>query len=354
MKITVTSPDELGQAEVARWRELQLSTPTLASPCFSREFAVAVAAVRPDVRVAVLEQDNRVLGFFAHQQRWSAGEPAGGRLSDHHGVVAAPGTQWDWAELLRASGLSFWQFDHLAAWQRPPGPVAQASSPGLDLSRGFEAYRQGRLAAGARRLAELPRKSRKLAREVGPLRFESNTRDPRVLQTVIRLKSEQCHRTGALDCFGSHWARELVTRIAAADHPEFAGRLSALYAGDALVAAHLGMRSSRTWHWWFPVYSHAHAAYSPGALLLLEVARAAAAEGCGLLDLGKGDEPYKTSFADCALPLVEGLVSRPTLVTLGRSLKKRTGAWLRSSPWATPLRPLIARRQPDRHPLTLR
>ncbi len=354
MKISVTAPGELGEPEKGRWRELQLSTPTLASPCFSCGFTVAVAAVRSDVRVAILEQDNRVVGFFPHQQRWSAGEAVGGRLSDHQGVIATPGTCWDWAELLRASGLSFWQFDHLAAWQQPPAPVRHAHSPGLDLSRGFEAYRQGRLSAGARRMAELPRKARKLAREVGPLRFEANTRDPQVLETVIRLKSEQCHRTGALDCFGPQWTRELVTRIAAADQPEFAGRLSALYAGDTLVAAHFGMRSRRTWHWWFPVYSHAHAAYSPGALLLLQVAEAAADEGCGLLDLGRGDEAYKTSFADCASPLVEGIVSRPTLVTLGRSLKKRAGAWLRSSAWAIPLRPLLARRKPGRRPQAAR
>lgn len=118
-------------------------------------------------------------------------------------------------------------------------------------------------------------------------------------------------------------------------------RLKSEHAGETLVAAHFSMRSSTVWHWWFPVYSLDHYSYSPGSLLLMKVAEAAAAQGHLLLDLGKGDEPYKLSFADCSTPLVEGLVSRPTLLTAARNLKKRTGSWMRGSPVATPLRPLL-------------
>jgi CelD/BcsL family acetyltransferase involved in cellulose biosynthesis len=265
----------------------------------------------------------------------------GDYLSDHHGVIADPGASLHWLELLRGCGLAYWRFDHLCAQQRPNVAVNRGTSPALDLQRGFEAWQAGRLAAGARRLGELPRKARKLAREVGPLRFEANARDPRILDEVIALKSAQCVRTGQRDCFAPTWARELVHRIAAADGADFGGRLSVLYAGDQMVAAHFGMRSREVWHWWFPVYSHAYAPYSPGALLLLRVAEAAAAEGHRLLDLGKGDEAYKSSFADMALPLVEGCVAREALATRLRALRKDTGRWLRSSPWAEPLRPVL-------------
>ena len=98
-----------------------------------------------------------------------------------------------------------------------------------------------------------------------------------------------------------------------AEEPCFARRLSALYAGDTLVAAHFGMRSPAVWYWWFPVDSHTHQTYSPGSLLLLRVAEAAGAQGHQLLDLGKSDERYKLSFADCETPVVEGLITRPTL-----------------------------------------
>lgn len=341
MKVSVIPPSELDRSLQRRWEELQAGTALLGSPCFSPGFILAAGAARRDVRVAVLEDGGEVVGFFPFQRRWAMGRPAGGRLSDHHGVIAATGLSWDWAQLLRACGLGYWQFDHLPAWQRPPGHHPMAISPGLDLSGGYEAYLQRRIASGARRLAELPRKARKLAREVGPLRFEAHSRQADVLRTVILWKSRQCRRTGASDCFAQKWARELVERVAATDETHFGGRLSALYAGDELVAAHFGMRSRTVWHWWFPVYSHAHAPYSPGALLLVRVAQAAAREGHVLLDLGKGPEAYKSSFADTGQALVEGCIVRPAAVTSLRSARKNLGRWLRHSPLAQPMVPLL-------------
>ena len=341
MKISVISPHELDDQALQRWSCLQQANPLLASPFHSTGFVLAAASVRSDVRVAVLEDEHGLSGFFPFQRRWGAGRPVGDYLSDHHGVIAAAGAHWDWLELLRACGLAYWRYDHLCGQQRPPGPVIRGTSPALDLAGGFEAWRDARLAAGARRLGELPRKARKLAREIGPLRFEANVRDPRVLQEVIALKSAQCQLTGARDCFAPQWTRDLVHRIAATDDPGFGGRMSVLYAGDQIVAAHFGMRSREVWHWWFPVYSHAHAPYSPGALLLMHVAEAAAAQGHKLLDLGKGDEAYKASFADTALPLLEGCVAREALATRLRALRKDAGRWMRSSPWAQPLRPVL-------------
>lgn len=340
MKISVIRAHELGPPERARWRALQRANPSLASPCYSWQFTQAAAAARPEVRIAVLEEDHRVIGFFPFQQRMGAGLPAGGRLSDHHGVVAAPGTQWDWAELLRGCRLSFWQFDHLAAWQRPPVPVTCATSPGLDLSRGYEAWLRSKLDAGSS-IASLPRKLRKLEREVGPLRFELRSRSVADFDEVIRLKSEQCRRTGQLDYFAWDWTRTLVRRVRDIDDEDFGGCLSTLHAGDTLVAAHFGMRTPQVLHWWFPVYSLAHSSCSPGSLLLQQVAREAADSGHALLDLGKGDERYKQTFADCSWPLLEGFISRPTPVTFARGVKKRLGAWVRNSPLAAPARPLL-------------
>jgi CelD/BcsL family acetyltransferase involved in cellulose biosynthesis len=297
------------------------------------------------VRIAVLEDGARVVGFFPHQARWRIGRPVGAPLSDHHGVVCAPGTRWDWLALLRASRLASWHFDHLPSAQAPQhGACITAESPALDLSRGMDAYLAARRASGVRSLGEFERKARKLAREVGPLRFEAHTQNAQVLATVLRLKSQQCRRTGTPDFFARPWTRALVESIGTLQHPHFAGRLSALYAGDQLVGAHLGMRSATVWHWWFPVYSDAMAPYSPGAQLLLHVAHAAADAGCGLLDLGKGDDAYKRSFADCSLPLVEGWVAaRPALTFAWLAGRDAVGRWARTSALTQPLRALRQR-----------
>ncbi|MFY8102606.1 MAG: GNAT family N-acetyltransferase [Ramlibacter sp.] len=343
MHISLITASQLDAPLQAAWRALQADNPALQSPYFAPEFTLSVAAVRGDVRIAVMEQAGRIAGFFPFQARWGMGLPVGGSLSDHHGVVCAPGARWHWPDLLRAARLSSWRFDHLPREQAPATSCTCAVSPALDLSRGMAAYLAGRRACGIRRLDECLRKARKLAREVGPLRFEAHTRDPRALETVLRLKSQQCRRTGVRDFFAQSWARALAERIAATEEPQFGGRLSALYAGDALVAAHLGMRARRVWHWWFPVYEHAYAPYSPGALLLLQVAQAAADEGHDGLDLGKGADAYKQSFADSGLPLAEGWVYRPSPTTAW--LAARTGAlrWVRSAAWAQPLRPWLRR-----------
>lgn len=343
MKLTLVTPGELSPEDHARWRALQAADPALASPFFAPELTAAVAQVRHDVRVTVVEEAGRVVGYFPFQRGLlGAGRPVGGRLSDHHGLIAAPDLALEAGPLLAASGLLSWRFDHLPAGQAPFARFAErtSESPGLDLAAGFEAWRARRLEGGSGRIPQLERKARKLAREVGPLRFEARCHDRSALERVLAWKSEQCRRTGTVDFFARRWTRELVERVLGADAPGFSGCLSALWAGERLVAAHLGVRSREVWHWWFPVYDHEYARWSPGGILLLEVARAAAGAGCTLLDLGKGDDPYKASFADRSLPLVEGRASRLPIDRALDGLEQGARRLLAGSgvrPWVAPL-----------------
>lgn len=343
MKISVVRASELAPERQA-WRHIQGASPDLASPYFCPEFSEAVGSVRPSLRVAVLEEDGRIAGFFPFERNWlGEGYPAGGKLSDYHGVIAAPDTPWSAADLLRGCRLVSWRFDHLPATQRALAAHAthEAISQALDLSHGFEAYRQQRRQEGSLWLAQLERKARKLGRELGPLRFEADVRERAVLERVIAWKSEQCRRTGTVDFFALRWTRELVERILAERGASFGGVLSALYAGDELVAAHLGMRSERAWHWWFPVYSREHARYSPGGILLLRVAEAAAKSGASVLDLGKGCDAYKDSFATCGTALLEGCAARGGWMPQLRRLGERSEAALRRCRWVAPLRPAL-------------
>jgi CelD/BcsL family acetyltransferase involved in cellulose biosynthesis len=324
-----------------RWRSLQESNPVLSSPFFCPEFTCAVAAVRDDVRVAILSDTSGPVGYFPYQQRGSAGSAVGAPLSDHHGVISAPTTTWRWGDLLTATGLSYWEFDHLPAAQAQSADFVVGESPGIDLSAGFPAWKTERGAAGDSRIGALERKARKLAREVGPLRFVTHQHDDSLLDRVMHLKSDQFRRTGLSDPFAAGWARALLRQILSTQAPGFGGQLSALYAGEKLVAAHLGMRSRQVWHWWFPVYEHTFARYSPGALLLLRLAEAADAAGAGVLDLGKGYDPYKASFANCSVPLVEGYTGRPGLTTIAHALRRQTERWARRTPLLNPIRPLV-------------
>jgi CelD/BcsL family acetyltransferase involved in cellulose biosynthesis len=64
--------------------------------------------------------------------------------------------------------------------------------------------------------------------------------------------------------------------------------LSVLRADGRPVAAHFGLRTERVPACWFPAYDPAFAKYSPGLILHLRMAEAAAADGTAYPDPGRG------------------------------------------------------------------
>jgi CelD/BcsL family acetyltransferase involved in cellulose biosynthesis len=319
---------------MARWSELQRSAPTLSSPFFRPEFTAIVADVREDVHVGVLEREGEAVGFFPFQRsRFGLGSPVGSMLSDYHGAIVDGGVRWDARELVDACGLKTWEFDHLIASQEPFAPFHRVhrSSPVMDLACGFEAYLGGRETAGVREISAVARKRRKLEREHGEVRFAQHVADGSALDTLMRWKSDQYQRTGAADHLAEGWVREVLRLAHLRQTPTFAGMLSALYVEDRLVAAHFGVRSRSVWHYWYPAYDPQYGAYSPGLVLLLDMARSAPSLGIRTIDLGKGDARYKRALASGSVAVAEGAVVRPSVAAgawrlrrLARALARRT------------------------------
>lgn len=320
MRITVVGAEQLTSDQLAVWSRIQRADPALASPCFRPELVEAVASVRPGVSVAVLEEEGQPCGFFAFQRgRWGIGRPVGHPLSDFHGVVARPDARWNVEDLVRASGLSAWHFDHLLACQPPFQAYhrAQAPSPFIDVSDGFEAYQIRRRQAGSREISRIAQSARTAERAVGPLRFVFHTDDHRVLQTLIRWKAEQYRRSRHTNIFALAWVVRLLELVRRWQSEAFSGVLSALYLGERLAAVHLGMRSYDVLHYWFPAYDPELSRHSPGRICLLEIVKAAASQGIRRIDLGKGSEPYKVNLMSGSTAVAEGTVS---CSRLGRAL----------------------------------
>jgi CelD/BcsL family acetyltransferase involved in cellulose biosynthesis len=346
VKVRPARPAELSADQRATWDAILDADPSLASPYLCHEFVAAVGRVRDDVFVGVMEEGGRTLGFFPYQRgRGGVAGPVAGRLSDCQALIAPAEIEFRPDDLLRDCGLRIWDFDHLLASQTwfAPHHRAVSPSPTVDLSGGFERYREERRRAGSGRLDQFLRKSRKLAREKGELRFEMEAAEPAALERVFAWKSQQCRRTGVVDFFAWPWTRALVTALHAERGARFAGMLSTLHAGDRLVAAHFGMRSRRVLHWWFPVYDEAFGRYSPGGVLLVKLAESAAGAGLATIDLGKGEDAYKGSFANGAVALAEGSVRLPSLVSAWRSLAETTASAVRRSPVFGELRRLRRR-----------
>ena len=318
---------ELDTGLVAAWRSIQEREPRFESPYFCPEFTRAVGTVRDDVRVVVIENDGRPVGFFPHQRAaWGRGSPVGGPVSDYHGVIVAPQAEWSVPELMRAARLSVWSFDHLVdtTGRFAPYVTASAASPQIDL-------------AALAPAPDFARKARKLAREVGELSFSVHDASAATLERVFEWKSDQYRRTGQTDAFAVRWTGELLRRLMVIEACGFAGACSVLRAGDEIVAVHAGMRSRSVLHWWIPTYKPAYAAYSPGILLLLRIAAAARALGIQRIDLGKGDARYKGSLMTGAAPLREGFVELPSLVATVRRLRRAAES---RAAWQLPLRAL--------------
>ena len=315
MQVRVKRPGELGTAERDAWCAFQRDDPALASPFLAPEFAAAVDVTRDDARVAVIEDAGVIAAFLAFSLAGDgAGMPIGATICDAQALVARAGFDWDPAALVRAAGLESWSFDHLVSTQLPFEPFhhARHPSPTVDLSAGHDAYLAQVRASSKNVLAQVARRRRKLAREIGDVVVEWQTRDGRALDTLFGWKSAQYRETGVWDRFDQPWIVDAVRTLAATAADGLTGLLSTLRAGDHLVALHFGLLGRDRLVWWFPAYDASFGNYSPGLILLLDLIAEAAARGITLVDLGRGEHHYKLRVANGEYDVAEGVVPAAT------------------------------------------
>jgi CelD/BcsL family acetyltransferase involved in cellulose biosynthesis len=339
IKYTVVHPAELGESDLDNWRKIQLEAPLLGSPFLSPEFTLAVGTIRPRSRVAVLTDEAEVVGFFPFERRGMGyGVPIGAGYSDCQGMVHSIGVEFDPRQLLRACGLAVWEFNHLVEGQKhfESYEIARAPSPIMDLSAGFQPLVAALRKNSNAKVRDIFRLQRKLEREVGPVRFVYESQDHAALRTVMAWKSAQYLRKGVADRVAQRSFVDLFDRLFATTSETFSGVLSMLYAGDEPVAGHFGLRSDRAMAYWFPAFDRRYGQYSPGLILNLLVAEAAAGRGIQHLDLGTGADEYKRWFRTGVLTVSQGRVTRRSpsaaMYSIRRASSKRVLQALTSHP----------------------
>ncbi|MFC5638163.1 GNAT family N-acetyltransferase [Streptomyces bullii] len=332
-------PEELGEGERERWRELRAASEAPRNPFMEPEFTEAVGRVRPQARVAVLYEGLEPVGFLPYERGpLGQGRAIGLGVSDCQGAVLRPGLRPDTGALLRACSVSSYAFDNLEAEQLLFVPYAaeEHATYVIDVEKGYETYESVLRAQSPKFLKTTLAKERRMGRQVGEPRFVFDERDPAALRTLMEWKSAQYRRTGRRDRFAQEWITRLVARLAGTRTPECTGTLSVLYAADRPVAAHFGLRSASVLACWFPAYDPEFAKYSPGLVLHLRMAEAAAAEGIGTLDMGRGAAEYKDALRTGELPVYEGAATRPgvgaALHWLSREPARRAHSFVRGRP----------------------
>jgi CelD/BcsL family acetyltransferase involved in cellulose biosynthesis len=346
MKIHHIAGHELDEDLIRQWAALQQAEPLFESAFFHPEFTRAVAAAKPNVELGVVEDGGRALAFFPFERlSRHVGVPSGGSLSDYHGVIQGRNLDsgFDPLALLRACRLDCWDFDHMPAAQTliPNAPRRRFDSPQIDLSQGYEAYVRDKRASGSQLIERIEYLERRLAREVGPVRFVAEDADEQPFERVLQWKSAQYIRTGQPDIFAAGAAREVLRRLREIRTPRFAGVLSTLRAGDRLIAGHFGLTSGGAAHYWFPSYDVEFARYSPGLILILKFAACSGALGLRSIDLGGGAQPYKLRLATHANILSAGSFELSNAFSLTRNLRRALIDAARKTPLGGPGRALL-------------
>ena len=326
----IVRPEALSAGDIAAWTDLCASVPELHSAFYSHGFADAAARAGYRVRVAMLEQDRRIVGVFPFQFRHRLAESlgmaerVGEEMSDCFGLLARPGFRITPARLLAACRLHGCCFTHLDPWQATLGLTGKQPepSPRIVLPADVAAYWDEIRQRDKKLIADTGRCRKRIEKDLGPLRFEVQSADRIAdFEVLLAMKRAQYLATTGADLFAQRHRETLLRILLGAEADDCRGVMSVLRAGGEVAALHFGLQCHEVLHYWFPVYNPALKAYAPGRLLLAALIDAAREHGIGIIDLGAGDSEAKRKMANGALAVSRGMWSRTAASRLvGRGL----------------------------------
>lgn len=331
--LQVKSPSELTDSEMVAWRSIVAEDSRFHSPFFHPEYIRAMSQVRPQVEVAVLSCDGRPQGFLPYERHGKSALPLGIKLADFQGLVCTNECEWESHALLRSAGLTACEFDHLVLENSPfsDSVVRVDDSPYMDLSQGYAHYLRTMKDNGSTLISQVQRKRRKLEREVGPIEFNWNDSDRTAWEQMLTWKSDQRARTRTLNILAFPWVQSFLQGVSSIDEFGLQGMVSTLRANGKVIAVHQGMQTEHRLHYWFPTFDPELSRYSPGLVLLLTIAEQAVERGIQRIDLGKGDDAYKASFASGAERLGTATCDLWTPRQLAKSWWIKLQSWIRGS-----------------------
>ena len=318
------------------------------TPFFSLGFFDAVHAARGDVEAIVIRDHDRAVGFLPFHRLGRVAVPAGRFLNDAHNVIAAPRTQVDWLWMLGSCNLKSFDFHALVGGQDEipeTSILGNTQSFEADLGTDSIAFLNS-LESDHRTIRRQEQKTRKLEREIGPVTFELDCRDPKLISQAIDWKRRQYKRTNILDLFTPDWTRSLMhvlhERPAVPIHETpTRGILSVLRAGNHIVAMHYGMIESGMLHYWFPSYDPQFARYSPGTALFKRIVRESTEVGIHSIDMGYGEQPYKRKQTDTVTMVSHGCVSPSAPYRAWRRVSHSVSEAIKRVPMKDPIKQVV-------------
>ena len=309
MRVTVVRPGDLGPGEASLWARFQESRPDLQNPFFSLTFARVVDGHRANARVAVVEDGGVIQAFLPFDlgpQR--IGMPIGHPMNNLQGFISEDAAI-DAKQVIRKAGLRGWRYTAAPISQRDltahhyDGALGDAAL--IDLSDGYESY----LASRTRKFIHNFRwQWRAMERRVGPASLEWGATAPEHIQQLIDWKSAKYG--GSRELFADRVARSIVEELSVSPSKECGGLVTVLRAGERVLGVYSSLTCPGVSSGWFASNDHdpEMKKFSPGTLLILATAEEAARRGFERLELGPGEDAYKSRLSNGSYPVAGGAV----------------------------------------------
>ena len=353
-RVEVSPLDRLRNDELIAWENLRDSRPEYASPFFSTRFSEAVHAARGDVWIAVIMDGDEIVGFFPFHRFRGTAVPVGRFLNDAHNIIADPATMIDWIWLLEKIDCKAFDFhamaggDNESIFQFAQGTLQSFHANIGDDSLGF----LQQLERSHKTIERQSHLTRKLSRQVGKVRLQTDCSDPMLLQRAIDWMRNQYRRTHTLDLFSADWTGDLIRHLhrentQTPNHLPARGLFSVLYAGDHPVAAHFGIMQRGLLHYWFPTCDTAYAEYCVETALFVELIRNATQHGIHCVDLGYGEQPCKRGQSDSTGEVAYGCISRSRFHQNRRKLETLAVSTMKKMPLKVAAKKIWRRLQPN-------
>ena len=199
----------------------------------------------------------------------------------------------------------------------------------IDLADTFDVYCAKLQKKSPHFCQEHARKTRKLAREVGELRFVADSHDINIIPALMAWKSEKYRRSGTVDRFDRRV--DLLEVLLATRSDRLSGLLSVLYAGDQPVAAQFGLRAGTLLVGWFIGFDSRFRQYSPGLILVMQMVEELAAIGIEAIHIGRPAH-YKEIFKTHEILASEGIVTSRSALGAAHRARDASTRWARQHP----------------------